>query len=196
MKKKNTKLKKILESYIGKKLYICDKEKEDFINMLLSLAENNSEITFRTKGLNKINLLLKEDELLYEVNSFRERMAKNRGKTYWIVKKLNNETERTFKKSFTKYIPINNYDYAKSRKERLKRMFDITPTRYDEMLQEQNGCCAICGRHFNEFKKSLAVDHNHTSGAIRGLLCSRCNMMLGYAQDSPKILQNAIEYLK
>lgn len=66
---------------------------------------------------------------------------------------------------------------------------------YEILLKEQKGGCAICGLPDDGGKK-LAVDHCHTTLCTRGLLCRRCNMMLGCAEDSVKILQQAIEYLR
>jgi hypothetical protein len=80
------------------------------------------------------------------------------------------------------------------------KKFGITPDDYERMLAEQNGVCAICknceaaardGRPLR-----LAVDHSHTSGAVRKLLCTKCNTMLGGARDSVEVLQAAIDYLK
>ena len=71
----------------------------------------------------------------------------------------------------------------------------FTPEEYEQKLIEQNYSCAICGTHQSELKKSLAADHNHTTKQKRGLLCTRCNLMLGYAQDDPSILSRAIVYL-
>jgi len=55
---------------------------------------------------------------------------------------------------------------------------------YDRLYQVQSGCCAICKRHQTELTKSLAADHDHTNGTIRGLLCTRCNTLLGMKEDS------------
>jgi len=195
MGKRNIKLEKVLESYLEKKLYIHDKEKEDFITILLSLAKNKSKIYFRTKGLSRMNLLLKEDGLLYEICSGHAHTKINRGQTYWIVKKLNSESERVFDKTFTKHMP-SPYNYKKSRNGSLKRTFNINLDEYNKMLQEQNGNCAICGKHFSKFDKSLAVDHNHINGENRGLLCFKCNILLGYAEDDIEILQSSIKYLE
>ena len=57
----------------------------------------------------------------------------------------------------------------------LKRKYGITVEQYNQMLKNQNHCCAVCDRHEDEFKIKLAVDHNHVTGEIRGLLCSHCN---------------------
>jgi hypothetical protein len=62
----------------------------------------------------------------------------------------------------------------------------------------QKGCCAICGVHQNERSdgKDLAVDHDHETGEVRGLLCTNCNTGIGQLQEDPEVLLKAIEYLK
>lgn len=78
----------------------------------------------------------------------------------------------------------------------LKKLHGITLENYNKMFSEQEGYCAICGRHQVEFKKKLAVDHSHKTGDIRGLLCQNCNTSLGGFQDDIEILKRAIKYLK
>lgn len=60
----------------------------------------------------------------------------------------------------------------------LKRTYGISLERYNEILREQNDSCALCGKHKSHFKKSLAVDHNHKTKKIRGLVCFHCNFSL------------------
>jgi hypothetical protein len=69
----------------------------------------------------------------------------------------------------------------------------ISRETYDRIFEEQGGVCAIC----EEFPigRELAVDHDHTTRAVRGLLCMRCNTGLGHFHDSIEILDRAIEYL-
>jgi len=67
---------------------------------------------------------------------------------------------------------------------------------YNNLFTLQNGECAICNKHQVEFKKALAIDHDHKTGKIRGLLCFKCNVMIGLAKDNIQILENAINYLK
>lgn len=64
------------------------------------------------------------------------------------------------------------------------------------LLQKQNGRCAICGREQSESKQTLHIDHNHAADKIRGVLCSACNSLLGYAGDNIEILRQAICYLE
>lgn len=77
----------------------------------------------------------------------------------------------------------------------LKRLFGITIEDYEQMLSEQNHVCAICFGTEKRSHKSLAVDHCHDTGVVRGLLCSNCNLGLGNFQDNIEILKSAIEYL-
>ncbi len=66
---------------------------------------------------------------------------------------------------------------------------------YDKLLSKQEGKCAICsgteptGRRF-------AVDHDHQTGMVRGLLCTRCNNALGCLQDDPELLDRAAQYIR
>lgn len=58
-----------------------------------------------------------------------------------------------------------------------------------------NGACWICKEPESVPNRSLAVDHDHTTGAVRGFLCTRCNHVLGRMQDSPELLRTAADYL-
>lgn len=75
-----------------------------------------------------------------------------------------------------------------------KRNIDIDYAQYEQMLQEQNYCCAICGK--DNKKEMLSVDHNHKIGKVRGLLCKSCNLGLGYFQENQDFLIKATEYIK
>lgn len=76
----------------------------------------------------------------------------------------------------------------------LRRKFGITLDDYAAMLEAQDGGCAICGRPEPE-GGSLHVDHDHETGAVRGLLCFRCNGALGQLDEDPDRLAVAIAYL-
>lgn len=72
--------------------------------------------------------------------------------------------------------------------------YGITGDEYRAMLNDQNGVCKICsGSNWNE--KFLYVDHCHSTGKVRGILCSNCNMGIGLFQDNITLMQKAIEYL-
>lgn len=76
----------------------------------------------------------------------------------------------------------------------LKMKYGITLAQYESMAAAQCGVCAICG-NAEEDGRALAVDHDHATGEIRGLLCGGCNLGLGNMGDSPDRLRAAIEYL-
>lgn len=80
------------------------------------------------------------------------------------------------------------------RKSHLKRKYGITIEQYDEMLAAQGGGCAICGREPRE-DISLHVDHCHITGAIRGLLCFRCNNAIGDFGNDEALLRAAADYV-
>lgn len=86
-------------------------------------------------------------------------------------------------------------------KYRLKYRYGISQDEYNDLFQRQGGVCAICEQP--ETKKSsaggvaaLAVDHDHITGAVRGLLCHACNLILGNAKDDPMLLMKSIQYLQ
>lgn len=71
----------------------------------------------------------------------------------------------------------------------------LVPGEYDLMLNAQAGGCAICGNGCKS-GRSLAVDHDHATGEIRGLLCANCNRSIGMMADSPERLRAAARYLE
>ncbi len=78
----------------------------------------------------------------------------------------------------------------------LRRNYGITLADYDRILDDQNNGCAICGKTPEENKQRLAVDHNHTTGEVRGLLCKNCNTAIGLLGDNPSTLRLATRYLE
>jgi hypothetical protein len=91
---------------------------------------------------------------------------------------------------------------VKRRAHKLIIRFNLSQEEYDAMFVAQGGVCAICKqpetRLDNTGKRirALAVDHDHETGEVRGLLCGRCNYLLGYVRDDTELLQAAGEYLE
>ena len=89
------------------------------------------------------------------------------------------------------------------RDRKLKINYGISLEDYEIMLEEQGGCCAICGTNnpygegqiHQRARMSFAVDHDHGTESVRGLLCNLCNRALGFFQDDPEIIYKAWEYL-
>lgn len=77
----------------------------------------------------------------------------------------------------------------------LKKHYGITLEFYEKLYEKQEGKCAICGVKETILNRKLAVDHDHDTGKIRGLLCTNCNSILGYADDNIIILEKVIKYL-
>lgn len=79
----------------------------------------------------------------------------------------------------------------------LKRRFGVTPEWYEQKLASQGGCCAICKNAVSGDSRfdTFSIDHDHVTGAIRGLLCHSCNTTLGHANDDPERLVQMAEYL-
>lgn len=91
------------------------------------------------------------------------------------------------------YLRMRDKALAYSAKYNLERKFGLTQEAYNQLSEKQNGKCAVC---FQVCSRKLAVDHDHRTGRIRGLLCNKCNRGIGYLQDDEGILQNALEYLR
>lgn len=93
----------------------------------------------------------------------------------------------------------NKESYLKRRqRERLKQRYGNVD--YENLFNKQNGTCAICGKpeifkSINGKTVRLSVDHNHKTGQIRGLLCKKCNIGIGYFEDNIKYLKKALIYL-
>lgn len=86
---------------------------------------------------------------------------------------------------------------AENRKQKLKR-YGVTLEDYDSMFAEQKGVCKICDSEKSQRKgdRYLYVDHCHTTGKIRGLLCHHCNAGIGHFKDNIVLLTKAAEYLR
>ena len=76
---------------------------------------------------------------------------------------------------------------------RRRRKYGMEPDEFIQMMKNQNGLCAICSE---EPERGLVVDHNHSTGIVRGLLCHQCNTAIGLLKDNHIILAKATEYLK
>lgn len=87
---------------------------------------------------------------------------------------------------------------AAARRRHLGR-YRLTEQEYEFLLQQQHGCCAICHepetRTVRGKTTALIVDHEHDTDEIKGLLCYRCNLALGYLRESPRVLRAALDYV-
>lgn len=88
-----------------------------------------------------------------------------------------------------------NERYRNSAREIILAKHGITVEEYETMLSSQGGVCAICNGPPRGRWNRYAVDHDHKTGKVRGLLCSTCNQALGLFRDDMQILQKAKNYL-
>lgn len=75
------------------------------------------------------------------------------------------------------------------------KQYGLTEDQYIEFMEAQEYRCPICHTDFELLGQEPAIDHDHSTGAVRGLLCSRCNLGLGNLRDDVEMLRSAIHYL-
>jgi hypothetical protein len=139
-----------------------------------------------------------------EYNEFSKDKSKKDGYRYLCkicVSILSKEQRKIYyktnKEKYKDYYIKNKHEFLKkyrknSRKLRLPKKYNITIDEYELLYNNQNGCCKICGLKL----EILCIDHNHTTGRVRGLLCGKCNSGIGFFNDNPDLLKNAAKYLK
>lgn len=84
----------------------------------------------------------------------------------------------------------------KNKNYRQKYLYGLTKQEFKDLLEKQENRCAICGTHRDVLTRDLHIDHCHTTGEVRGLLCINCNTGLGSFKDSEDLLTFAITYLE
>jgi len=122
----------------------------------------------------------------------RDRQTRNAYKRDWYA--ANRAAERTRKQRA--YFADPELYRAKGRTKWRKFKYGISQEQFDAQLILQQGRCAICKSDSTGHDKDWHVDHDHTTGKNRGLLCQHCNLTLGLVKDDTEILRKAIEYLQ
>lgn len=92
-------------------------------------------------------------------------------------------------------------DWYENNKERyvnnaLLRKYGVTLEQYNLLRAQQDFRCAVCNMHETDVGKKMFVDHDHSTGKIRKLLCTRCNVGIGMLQDNPDIMECAAKYIR
>lgn len=97
------------------------------------------------------------------------------------------------------------YTLEKARAYHLLSTYNLTAEEYERMFAEQNGVCACCGQPEKKTRRKnarservflLHVDHCHTTGRVRGLLCNACNTALGLLEENPKRIEALLHYVQ
>jgi hypothetical protein len=155
---------------------------------------------YREKNLEKIKASQKEyyhknkDTLREKNKKWRENNAeyvKTKGKEY---RDTNRDALIEYQKRWREVNKATRkWDYS-------QRKYGIDQQQFNMLAESQGNCCKICSTPFvyeNDLpSKDVHIDHNHDTGDVRGLLCSKCNYMLGFARDSKKILLAGAKYLE
>lgn len=94
------------------------------------------------------------------------------------------------------YVAAHPVPYEKARQYAYKSRYGITIEEYQDLLEAQNGGCAVCGKPPSGRNEKLSVDHDHETGQVRGLLCYKHNTAAGLLDDDPELAAQLYLYLK
>jgi hypothetical protein len=145
-----------------------------------------NEFPFQNKKLNKIMAACKVCKSIIQKEN-RKKLGEVQKEKDRILYQKNKEHRVKYAREYREKYP------ERTRATNLKQKYGITQNDYDKTLSIQNNKCAICERDMNEYGKIFCVDHNHTTGKVRGLLCDPCNYGLGFYE---KHKDKYIDYLK
>ena len=160
-------------------------------------AENKEAIDASQKAYNSEN---KESKAAYD-KAYNAENKEARAAHYTDNKESILAKQKVYYAENKDEMIANQKAYYAENKEKVRwttimRKYGITEQKYNDMFADQDGCCAICGLHQVALNESLHVDHNHSTGAVRGLLCRSCNTGIGLLKEDPDILNKASAYLE
>lgn len=95
-----------------------------------------------------------------------------------------------------RYYEKNKEKINKQKRENWVKRYGIDIDQKKEMFDSQLGHCFLCNKKLSLDKKGCCIDHDHKTGKVRGILCSSCNCMLGYAHDNPEVLRKGATYVE
>lgn len=143
----------------------------------------------------------KEYTQFYKNNSNRDRLSswcKECSNASQKERYINNK-ESISKKASIRYQKNKEEHKRKGKQWRYKKVYGISFEDFEQLKKDQNGKCYICEKQFIEGSVSDAkavLDHCHTTGKIRKVLCNRCNSAMGWFEDNPVLLEKAADYLR
>jgi len=111
-----------------------------------------------------------------------------------ILKRVKQRREENIEMARKRDREWNKRNPEKVRDHRIRGQYGISAKEYDAIIDRAGTLCPICGKSFGEIPPCL--DHNHSTGKIRGVICGLCNSGLGFFRDNLDILLNAVEYLR
>ena len=110
---------------------------------------------------------------------------------YKQYRKNHPEKTKKYDKEYQKQWRKN---HPKKMMEKKLKKYNLSHEDWLEMWESQDERCAICGKSFDK-PSGAYIDHNHETGEIRGLLCNKCNLGIGFLNDDPELTMNATRYL-
>lgn len=121
----------------------------------------------------------------------REKERQRHHDLYWGNEEYRQKQLENGRKRQAEYRALKTFEERKN--ERLMRRYNLTLEDYQGWVDEQRGHCAICNKV--PVKSKLVIDHDHDTGTLRGLLCTKCNTGLGKFDDDFQLLEKALTYL-
>lgn len=156
------------------------------------------------KSENDLDLFTLDKNSKYGRSNCCKECRTNKHIEYEAKRKKDDKYRERTRRNASEYYHKNKEKYGKSNNDRATKFYEdkgrnshylrkygITLEEYNIRCNEQNNECLIC----KQPSEKLVVDHCHTTGEVRGLLCNKCNVGLGFFEDSHVLLMNAIKYL-
>ena len=126
----------------------------------------------------------------------KEKVFKKFGKNPRCKFGVNSQCKECLKIKRRKYVKSNREVTTKAHREWcIKNTYGLTLGEFDQMFEAQGGVCRVCSK-INLDGRRLYIDHDHKTGKVRGLLCHKCNSLLGFTDDNIDYLLKVIDYLK
>lgn len=144
-------------------------------------------------------------KIVQEVSNFYKRTRSKDGlqcicKTCNAVHR-NSQYHKNHEHELKKLSDYNNRESSKIRRInfQLRKLYNVDLDFYNTKLLSQDNRCAICKTHESEFKTRLSLDHDHESGKIRGILCTNCNVNVGFLEKGKsrkiQLIEETLEYI-
>ena len=111
---------------------------------------------------------------------------------HFYIRPDNNKSVTACKICLKNYAKLRRKQFPNYYRSRNLDKYGMTVAKYEAMFQSQKGLCAMCRR---KSERTLCVDHDHLTNRVRGLLCTSCNALLGFAQEDQEIIVAAYSYL-
>ncbi|KKN19342.1 hypothetical protein LCGC14_0946770 [marine sediment metagenome] len=158
------------------------------LNKVCSTCEQELSLGEFQKDLSRKDGLNKQCRKCSAIRAAKYRQSTSGSQVQRKYYRKNRDKILTYTKAYQKARPL------ATRNRALLRRYSLTIEQHQQIYSSQNCCCALCGNPTPYDK--IHTDHEHETGKVRGLLCCRCNMGLGFWEDSIEGLQRAIEYLR